>query len=225
MSKYPERDFLGTRTGSSPYIFESYKKVGERASDFGSGLVELGAEKGDRVAIFASNRTEWVVCEQACNCYSLVSVPLYDSLGPDALLHVSKLLRFTFVVASKERLSAVLSLLSDCPSVKKVVVMEDVPPHPHLLSFTHVESLGRQKPRRHVAPSPADVATIICTSGTTGDAKAAVHTHKSMVAVYASVQASWPKLDEYVHISYLPLAHIYERGVISLLTLLGAKVS
>jgi len=78
----PGRPCLGHRAGGDgPYVWRSYLAVHNQMTDFGSGLVnKCGLDKGAFVGIMMINRPEWVVVDQACNAYSLVTVPLYDTL-------------------------------------------------------------------------------------------------------------------------------------------------
>ena len=83
---------LGTRPdGKSPYQWISYLEVYNRAHAFGSSLQsQLGLKPGSGtfLGIFAANGIPWVVAEQACNMFSMVTVPLYDTLGTDACSYI-----------------------------------------------------------------------------------------------------------------------------------------
>ena len=84
---------LGERTGEKgegPYEFLKYSEVLKKAHDFGSGLVQIGIPPGQKshVGIYGKNGTSWVVAALSCDAYSRVSVPLYDTLGPQAVEHI-----------------------------------------------------------------------------------------------------------------------------------------
>jgi long-chain acyl-CoA synthetase len=69
-----------------------YNEALLRAKNFGSGLVALGLEANPNtfVGIYSQNCPEWVLTEQGAYCYSMVIVPLYDTLGPDACAYIIK---------------------------------------------------------------------------------------------------------------------------------------
>ena len=88
-----DKPCLGQRSPSGEYQFQTYAQVAERFTHFGSGLVKLmssvgraSESTGAHVGIYAINRPEWVICEQACNSYSMVTVALYDTLVSHSLI-------------------------------------------------------------------------------------------------------------------------------------------
>ncbi|MEE6460819.1 hypothetical protein FKM82_001113 [Ascaphus truei] len=81
---------LGHRKPNQPYEWISYQEVSDRAEYVGSALLHRGfkAASDTFVGIFAQNRPEWVITELACYTYSMVAVPLYDTLGAEAITYV-----------------------------------------------------------------------------------------------------------------------------------------
>uniref|UniRef100_A0A673FR01 Arachidonate--CoA ligase n=1 Tax=Sinocyclocheilus rhinocerous TaxID=307959 RepID=A0A673FR01_9TELE len=81
---------LGSRQPGKPYKWLSYKEVADRAEFAGSALLHRGhSQTGDKyIGIFAQNRPEWTISELACYTYSLVAVPLYDTLGTEAISYI-----------------------------------------------------------------------------------------------------------------------------------------
>jgi long-chain acyl-CoA synthetase len=76
-------------------------------SAFGAGLRALGLNKNDCVGIMSMNRAEWVITDLVCACQSFLSVPLYDTLGPDATHYIVNHASVRAVVVSKEKLGEV----------------------------------------------------------------------------------------------------------------------
>eukprot|EP00163_Fabomonas_tropica_P005097 TRINITY_DN14566_c0_g2_i1.p1 TRINITY_DN14566_c0_g2~~TRINITY_DN14566_c0_g2_i1.p1 ORF type:complete len:659 (-),score=144.97 TRINITY_DN14566_c0_g2_i1:147-2123(-) len=224
---------LGTRNGEGPFVFQTYDEVNTRLTNFGSGLRALGLKRGDFVGLYSQNRAEWVICEQACNAYSQVSVPLYDTLGHDAARYIINHARLSVVVCSSEHTPDVLTLGKECPTLKIVVQMEDVdsamaakcPSGLTLVSFADVEKKGQDAPLKHDPPNPEDLATICFTSGTTGDPKGAELSHANLIADVSGVIVRGLSLEHSdVHLSYLPLAHMFERAVQCALFPVGATI-
>ncbi len=226
-----DQPFLGHRVNNGPYIWQTYKEIASRRTNFGSGLLNLdvtpGMEGGRRsfIGIFSVNCPEWVITEQACYAYSLVVVPLYDTLGPDSIRHIIEQSEMSVVIVQANKANAVLQLIASgkCKSVRVVVVFGDAKAplasaeNVRVLQFAEVEALGKKNHRPHVEPKPSDWCTLCYTSGTTGEAKGAIQTHANIVSDIAAVMMMIPddvtiNRDD-VHISYLPLPHAFERAV------------
>lgn len=95
----------------------------------------------------------------------------------------------------------------------------------NFVSFEEVENYGKEHPAKPNPPKPEDIAVIMYTSGTTGDPKGVIHTHKSFIATMAAVKIAMgtpPHLGD-VYLSYLPLAHIFER--LSITTMINGATS
>eukprot|EP00798_Chlamydomonas_sp_ICE-L_P032544 gene32544-17261_t len=225
IGRFPHMPFLGSRKRDEKgnlgnYQWMTYSQVGDARTSIGSGLLELGVRPGSAMGIYSTNCREWVLVDGAMSAYSVVSVPLYDTLGPDSVEYISNHAELSAVACSAAMLPTMMQCLPQCPSVKLVVVygqsgrLPEAPPgsQAKIISLDQVESLGRRHPKAHVAPKPSDIATICYTSGTTGAPKGAMLTHSNLIASSAGAsivadlgQAGWK------YISYLPLAHIYER--------------
>uniref|UniRef100_A0A7I4CCW8 Long-chain-fatty-acid--CoA ligase n=1 Tax=Physcomitrium patens TaxID=3218 RepID=A0A7I4CCW8_PHYPA len=221
---FPENKCLGTRIREDgtvgEYRWMTYGEVGTARTAIGSGLIQHGIPKGACVGLYMLNRVEWVISELACSAYSYVSVPLYDTLGADAVKYIVSHAEVAAVFCTPDKLQTVLNCLSELPSVRLIVVVGGaehiMPSHPprsgvEVVPYSRLEAQGKADQRAFVAPKPHDLATICYTSGTTGVPKGAMLSHYSLVASAAGASQSTPILPSDVHISYLPLAHIYER--------------
>jgi len=229
-------DCLGWRTvdaegKAGPYQWLTYTQTVNRARNVGQGLLTLGIQKGANVGIYAINRPEWVLTDYGCCAYGLVSVPLYDTLGLEAINHILDQTEMTVIVTSKQKAPSLFNPAIHLRHVKHIIVMDDAVPdavregaaqtNVQVLTLAELERAGEQNP---VEPSPGeldDVATIMYTSGTTGLPKGAMITSRNLLADAAGVD--WlgsrglclhlQKGD--IHISYLPLAHVMERMIMT----------
>ncbi|KAA0150037.1 hypothetical protein FNF29_05478 [Cafeteria roenbergensis] len=109
------RPCLGSRTvlpggTRGPFTWLSYKEADGLATQFGSGLHQLGVRPGGFLGIFSNNRAEWLVAELACHAYSLVPVPLYDTLGDDAVEFILRQAALQVVVCSSDKVGLVQSV-------------------------------------------------------------------------------------------------------------------
>uniref|UniRef100_A0AAR2L6B1 Arachidonate--CoA ligase n=1 Tax=Pygocentrus nattereri TaxID=42514 RepID=A0AAR2L6B1_PYGNA len=120
---------VGARKPKKPYEWLSYSEVAERAANLGSALLHKGHSKtGDQfIGIFAQNRPEWTIAELACYTYSLVPVPLYDTLGTEAIDYIIEKTCISTVVCDVQ---AKACLLLDCISgrahtLQTLILIED----------------------------------------------------------------------------------------------------
>ncbi|NXW50454.1 ACSL5 ligase, partial [Nyctiprogne leucopyga] len=121
---------LGYRKPNQPYQWLTYKQVLDRAQYLGSGLLQKGCKPSSNqfIGIFAQNRPEWVISEYACYTYSMVAVPLYDTLGPDAIIYIVKKADISIVICDKPEKAEIL--LENCEQEKtpclKIVILMDL---------------------------------------------------------------------------------------------------
>uniref|UniRef100_A0A8C6XN78 Arachidonate--CoA ligase n=1 Tax=Naja naja TaxID=35670 RepID=A0A8C6XN78_NAJNA len=101
---------LGFRKPNQPYQWLSYKEVAERAEALGSGLLQKGCKSSPNqfIGVFAQNRPEWIISELACYTYSMVVVPLYDTLGPGSIRYIINTADISIVVCDKPEKARVL---------------------------------------------------------------------------------------------------------------------
>ncbi|KAB1214211.1 Long chain acyl-CoA synthetase 7, peroxisomal [Morella rubra] len=229
--------YLGTRIRSDgtvgEYKWMTYGEASTARSAIGSGLFCHGIPKGSCVGLYFINRPEWLIVDHACSAYSNISVPLYDTLGPDAVKYIVNHAAVQVVFCVPQTLNTLLSFLLDIPTVRLLVVVGGIDGQvPKLPSSTGVEvvtystllSQGLSNLQPFCPPKPDDVATFCYTSGTTGTPKGAVLTHGNLIANVAGSSITMKFYPSDVYISYLPLAHIYERANQIVLAYHGAAV-
>uniref|UniRef100_A0A8C7PWA2 Arachidonate--CoA ligase n=1 Tax=Oncorhynchus mykiss TaxID=8022 RepID=A0A8C7PWA2_ONCMY len=123
-----DRPCLGSRKPNQPYKWLSYREVADKAECIGSALLHRGhSQTGDKhIGIFSQNRPEWTISELACYTYSLVCVPLYDTLGLEAIEYIIDQAAISTVICD---LVDKVRLILDCVSgkehtLKTIVLME-----------------------------------------------------------------------------------------------------
>ncbi|KAL6565432.1 Long chain acyl-CoA synthetase 7 peroxisomal [Orobanche hederae] len=236
VENFQDCKYLGTRIRVDgtvgDYKWMTYGESGTARSAIGSGLRHHGLESGARVGLYFINRPEWMIVDHACSAYSYISVPLYDTLGPEAVKYIVNHADIQAIFCVPSTLNTVLSFLSEIPSVRVIVVVGGVDEHlpslpsssgVELLSYTRLISQGRSNMLPFCPPKPENIATICYTSGTTGTPKVAasvypflgltaVLSHGNLIASIAGMTLAVKFYSSDIYISYLPLAHIYERA-------------
>ncbi|KAG5840552.1 hypothetical protein ANANG_G00189990 [Anguilla anguilla] len=233
---------LGFRKPGEPYQWISYTEVAEQAQVLGSGLLAKGCKPNPQqfISIFAQNRPEWVIAELACYTFSMTVVPLYDTLGLEAMVHILNLAEISLVICDREEKAE--SLLSNkekgvTPTLSCLVLFNPFSTAlvergrncgVEIVPLSQIMELGRQNLKDPVPPKPEDLAVVCFTSGTTGKPKGAMITHGNIASNTSSVikilEGSFVIRQEDVSISYLPLAHMFERMIQVSMFCHGARV-
>ncbi|XP_021120654.1 long-chain-fatty-acid--CoA ligase 1 isoform X1 [Heterocephalus glaber] len=233
---------LGSRKPDQPYEWLSYKQVEELSEYIGSALLQKGfkASPDQFIGIFSQNRPEWVIIEQACFAYSMVVVPLYDTLGADAIAYIVNKAELSVIFADKpEKAKILLEGVENklTPGLKIIVLMDshgsDLVEQGkkcgvEVISMKAMEALGRANRKKPKPPAPDDLAIICFTSGTTGNPKGAMITHQNVVCDCSAFVKVTEKALVFnatdTHISFLPLAHMYEQLLQCVMLCHGAKI-
>ncbi|XP_030646141.1 long-chain-fatty-acid--CoA ligase 6 isoform X2 [Chanos chanos] len=184
--------------------------------------------------------TEWVIAELACYTYSMAVVPLYDTLGVEAMIHILKLAEISLVICDKEEKAESLLTKKEkgvTPTLSCLVLFNPCSAAlvergrncgVEILQLSEIMDLGRQNLKPPVPPQPQDLAVVCFTSGTTGKPKGAMITHGNIASNTSSVikilEGFFVIRQEDVSISYLPLAHMFERMIQVSMFCHGARV-
>ncbi|XP_076440059.1 long-chain-fatty-acid--CoA ligase 5-like [Babylonia areolata] len=235
-------NFLGYKpSAKEPFRWITYGKVLERGQNVGAGLIALGLSPSNatHIGVYSQNRPEYVITDCGLWTYSMVGVPLYDTLGAEACNHIINQAEISIVICDvNTKVKNLLKRKSATPGLKTIVVMEDIDGESRtqadqagikLMQFSDLEKLGQENPAKINPAKPDDVCIICYTSGTTGIPKGAMLTHRGSVATSSSalhqVLASNPEVTpDDVMISYLPLAHSYERLLHGVVYMCGAQI-
>lgn len=233
-------DYLGWKSSQSePFKWLKYSEVSDIAESIGSAFLSFGLEpaKENFVGIFARNRPEWVMTATACEAYSLVSVPLYDTLGDEAINFILLQTELKLVVCDDS--SKALHLMNSNSSLKHIIVIEKITDEARakaeecnikILTLEQVKEIGSKNLKPFVPPKPDDLATICYTSGTTGKPKGALIDHKSFISIassmltYCEKSGMLSKDEQDRYLSYLPLAHMFERISQATVVSMGGKI-
>jgi long-chain acyl-CoA synthetase len=186
-------------------------------------LHDLGVKAGDRVAILSENRPEWTIADFAILCASAVSVPVYPTLLGWQIEYILNDAGTVAVICSnKEQLDKILEIRSHVPCLNTIIVCDPSPqPAAGVRAFRdmvdHGLKLEKSSPawfeQSRTSRRPDDLATLVYTSGTTGNPKGAMLTHGNITSNVVTVRDVVPIQAGDVALSILPLSHILERMV------------
>ncbi len=235
VERFGERPALLRQRGDH-YHSISWKQFGQAVREIACGLVALGLEPGDRVAIMSYNRSEWAVADLAIMAAGGITVPIYhtSTTARTNFIMEKTRVRFAFVARSEKA-----EMLATCEApVGRIISLDPFgvdSPGGCGLDYRQLqaagakgleEDFGRELDRRIEALRPEDCATIIFTSGTTGDPKGVMLSHRNILANAAAGLAAQPVGEQDVFLSFLPLSHAFERTVGQFLMLMaGATIA
>lgn len=245
-----DKPFLGSRKNEngklSDYEWKTFHEIKLIAESLARALSDLGILKincpnpnqiKEILGIYSKNREEWICLDLAIMMLSATVVAFYDSLGDSSFEFICKETQLQTIALPCSGMSKLFKLLkiNKLPTIKNVILFDK--PDENLLKeirefklniFDYQELiLTGQKSQTSFNPAkPETIHTISYTSGTTGDPKGVMISHRNICSVISS--AIRVKIFDFstvtVYLSYLPLAHIYERIILSLVYFIGKKI-
>ncbi|GBE62125.1 long-chain fatty acid [Babesia ovata] len=233
------------------YRFMTYKEVETKALVIGSALHQLPIEEqpschpkvkdSKMVGVFVTNCIEWLILEQSCNAYGYTLVPIYNTLGNESIHTILKNSGITVLVCTPATAKTMLDILGlgtegvnleliiliDCDSVDDVLKNNS-----YGISFMlwrELEAMGSKKPLPPSPPHPDTLALISYTSGTSGTPKGVMLTQQNItdlivVTCEDHVKRSFIEKPMERHISYLPMAHLFEKNFVNAVYYFGGCI-
>jgi long-chain acyl-CoA synthetase len=195
------------------WIDRTFAEVLEIVRPLAFGLVTLGIEKGDRVAILGNTRPEWTYFDFAALSIGATVVPIYQTNSPEECRYVlensdSKVV----VVEDAEQLEKVRAVRDQLPQLEHVVMMTGSAEDAISMEDLAAKGAGGDDATwktLYEAVTPADICTFIYTSGTTGPPKGCIISHGNYRAMLSMVNEVSVIEDEDLTYLYLPLAHSF----------------
>jgi long-chain acyl-CoA synthetase len=234
MEKSKNGKCLGYRpTPGAPYKFLCFADVFKRSREIGSALIKhcnIKPGNDTKIGIYAKNSTEWFITCLGAVRYSMVTVPLYDTLGADAASYIVQQTKIkVIIVDSVDKIKKLLDSADHMPSLSHIILVgKDRQAFESLEStakshnieihlFEDLRKLGETCLVDDVLPKPEDLFVICYTSGTTGTPKGVLINHRNIVANISAFVKCMDAFDpeicttQNVIISYLPLSHMLEQ--------------
>jgi long-chain acyl-CoA synthetase len=204
----------------------TYSDLAKRVYAMASGFAASGMQKGDRIALLSENRPEWAVTDLAILAIGGVVVPMYPTLPPPQIAYIVRNSGAkALVVSDAKQLKKALEIRQELPDLILLVAMDagpvseedNVVTYASLIEKGQKEPLGEEKFRQIVeSAQPEDLASLVYTSGTTGDPKGAMLTHWNIASNVQNALENFRRNGEEIKtddtfLSFLPLCHVFER--------------
>ena len=202
----------------------SWKEYHDHVKYFSLGMVSLGLQAGDKVAIIGDNRPEWVWGEVAAQAAGAVPLGLYQDSTLKEVSYIIDHSDASFVLAEdQEQVDKILDMKEQLPKVRYIIYSDPRGmrgyKQPFLLDFKEVENFGRELEQRDpglfaknvAAANYEDLAFICYTSGTTGFPKGAMLSFRNFLSMAANLMEVDGKFEKDEFVSFLPLAWIGEQ--------------
>jgi long-chain acyl-CoA synthetase len=220
IDKYDKPDALQVKIGGR-YEPISHRSLLERVRHVSYALKHVGVDAGDRVAIISENRPEWAIADFACLTSGFTDVSVYPTLPAsqmEYILHDSGVV--AAFISNADQARKLAEIRTRLPNLKCVVSFDAIGEDLSDFSMSEFERIGAESETvdaatRHrdgaLQVRPDDIATFLYTSGTTGEPKGVMLTHDNIHSNVVTAMQMIPFEGNDVALSFLPLAHIFER--------------
>ena len=226
-NKYNRADVLNAKI-KGQYVPMAIDEVIASANAISLGLLNLGINRDDKVAIISANRPEWVLADFGIAQLGAVSVPIYPTMSDaDTEFILNDATVKVIFVADRELFDKINPIAARVASVQAIY------------SFDFLDSCGSLNALMEAGKSQPltesldqlksevkgdDLLTLIYTSGTTGTPKGVMLTHSNLISNVTGAQEVCPVNNTHKVLSFLPLSHIFERMLTYLYLYVGAGI-
>jgi len=218
------------------YVNISWIEMNEKIRDLAAFFMSEGIKKGDKIGLFSPNRYEWWVADQAILSIGAIDVPIYATNSSDeAYFNLNDSDSKMCVVGTEEQMDKIIKVKKKLPKMTKIIIFDNPEKKKKdVVTFENACEKGKSYKNRSAfdkrlaAVGKDDIATIMYTSGTTGNPKGVMLTHGNFLSQVEdiSIDASKYVNENDTFLSFLPLSHVFERSCgYYLATKLGSTVA
>jgi long-chain acyl-CoA synthetase len=212
------------------WVSLSWSQTKDKAFQLAAGLLALGIEPEDRVAIASSTRMEWILADLAIMCAAGATTTIYPSTQHEDVRYILADSKSKVVFAEDDlQVKKVLDHLEELPQLVTVVQLDGKVDHPKVIGWVDIETLGRDRLDANptavedviAAIGPEDLATLIYTSGTTGRPKGVRLVQDCWTSEGAAVEAYDIISADDLQYLWLPLSHVFGKALIAIQLYIG----
>ena len=226
LKNYPNSAMFVTKTAGI-WVPMSTSDFIERTMNVARGLISMGIQAGDRVAVASSNRVEWNILDIAVQKTGAILVPLYPNISEnDYRFILNDCAAKICIVSNQELADKISNIRKDVPSLEHLFSFDKLDSVPH---WSHIEEQRTHTDIELVHDRMKDVknedlVTIIYTSGTTGNPKGVMLSHQNLLSNVEGCIEPIPADNHSRVLTFLPICHVYERMLHYLYMYLGCSV-
>ncbi len=223
VAKYGDRAAQRVKQGGQ-WRDISWKEHDTRVREACLGLITLGLQPGEKVALLSNSRAEWVTLDLAILSAGGVTIPIYPSNTPEQCEYIVNNSDSVYVIVENAvQLDKILKIRDACPQIRKIVMIDPLGEQadPLVLDLDTLRRNGRSEieagrggvfEERVAAGKWDDVATMVYTSGTTGPPKGVIQTHGNHLWMAQALSSIGDASDQDTNLLFLPLAHSFARA-------------
>lgn len=228
LDKYNLPDALVTKYGEE-WIKTSTQEYVDKANAFSRGLLRMGVQKNDKIAVISSNnRTEWHIVDVGILQTGAQNVPVYPTITEDDYEYILNHCGAIYCIVSDEELyKKIMSVRHNLPKLKEIYSFNEIG---NCKNWNEILELGKDTGNQAELDAIKDsikedeLATVIYTSGTTGRPKGVMLSHKNIVSDVLMSGDRVPFVPGKTRaLSFLPICHIYERMILYLYQYYGVS--
>jgi long-chain acyl-CoA synthetase len=205
----------------------SYPQLGAIAAEIARGLIALGIERGDRVAILGATSAQWTLADYGSLCAGAIVTPIYYTNSPEECAYVLKHSGTRLVFCENpEQAEKIAPIRGECPALDHVVLFEGL--REGAITLEQLRELAAEATERSLqlrlsSVHPDDLATLVYTSGTTGPPKGCMLSHGNLLAASQAYVQELGIDDTHTLYQFLPLAHVLARVAQAVVIRAGAR--
>jgi len=227
LEHFPQNDSLAAKENGSWTKYSTQDFI-DNATNISYGLLSLGINKDDKVAIISNNRPEWNFVDIGILQIGAINVPIYPTISESDYKFILNDAEVKIVFVSDEDLyQKIQNIKADVPNIQEVYTFNEVNDAKNWKevleagkSYDNKDSLIALKD----SVTPEDLATLIYTSGTTGTPKGVMLTHNNLVSNFSAIDPLPHAEPGDKALSFLPLCHVYERALTYMYMMGGIRI-